>query len=69
MKVSVCARVTYRYEVEIPDDIDIDIESAADSADPVYPRFVTALINEGLNYEDEIISIVDADTDEVYYSN
>ena len=67
MKVSVCARVTYRYEVEIPDGF--DIESAADSADPVYPRFVTALVNEGLNYEGEIISIVDADTDEVYYSN
>lgn len=66
MRVSVCARVVYRYEVEIPDGV--DLESYADSADPVYPRFVKALVNEGLNYEAEIISIVDADTDEEYYA-
>jgi hypothetical protein len=66
MKVSVCARVTYNYEVEIPDGV--DLECYADSADPVYPRFVKALVNEGLNYEGEIVSIVDAETDEVYYA-
>lgn len=66
MKVSVCARVVYHYEVEIPDGV--DIESFADSADPVYPRFVMALVNEGLNYEGEIVSIVDAESDEVYYA-
>ena len=66
MRVSVCARVVYRYEVEIPDGV--DLECYADSADPVYPRFVMALINEGLNYEGEIVSIVDAETDEVYYA-
>ncbi len=66
MRVSVCARVVYHYESEIPDGV--DIESAADSADPVYPRFVKALVNEGLNYEAEIVSIVDADTDEEYYA-
>lgn len=67
MRVSVCARVVYRYEVEVPDDND-DIASFCDSADPVYPRFVKALVNEGLNYEGEIVSIVDADTDKVYYA-
>lgn len=66
MRVSVCARVVYRYEVEIPDGV--DLESFADSADPVYPRFVKALVNEGLNYDAEIVSIVDADTDEEYYA-
>lgn len=66
MRVSVCARVVYRYEVEIPDGV--DLESYADSADPVYPRIVKALVNEGLNYEGEIVSIVDADTDKVYYA-
>lgn len=65
MKVSVCARVTYNYEVEIPDGV--DLECYADSADPVYPRFVKALVNEGLNYEGEIISIVNEDTEEVLY--
>lgn len=66
MKVSVCARVTYHYEAEIPDGV--DVVSAADSADPVYPRFVTALVNEGLNYEAEIVSIIDNETEEVYYA-
>ena len=66
MKVSVCASVIYRYEVEIPDGV--DLESFADSADPVYPRFVKALVNEGLNYEAEIVSIIDAETDEEYYA-
>ena len=66
MRVSVCARVVYRYEVEIPEGV--DLECYADSADPVYPRCVKALVNEGLNYEGEIVSIVDAETDEVYYA-
>lgn len=66
MKVSVCARVVYHYEAEIPDGV--DIESAADSADPVYPRFVKALVNEGLNYDAEIVSIIDDDTGEEYYA-
>ena len=65
MKVSVCARVTYNYEVEIPDGV--ELECYADSADPVYSRFVKALENERLNYEGEIISIVDEDTEEVLY--
>lgn len=66
MRVSVCARVVYQYEIEIPDGV--DLESFADSADPVYPRFVKALVNEGLNYQAEIVSIVDAETDEEYYA-
>lgn len=65
MKVSVCAQVTYSYEVEIPDGV--DLECYADSADPVYPRFVKALVNEGLNYEAKIVSIVDENTEEVLY--
>ena len=65
MKVSVCANVVYHYEVEIPDWV--DIVSFADSADPVYPRFVKALVNEGLDYEGEIVSIIDSETNEVYY--
>lgn len=67
MKVSVCAQVTYYYEVEVPETV-TDIECFCDSADPVYPRFVKALVNEGLNYNAEILSIVDDDTEEVIYS-
>lgn len=61
-----CARVTYHYEVEIPEMV-TDLECFVDSADPVYPRFVKALVNEGLNYDGEIVSIVDNETDEVLY--
>lgn len=65
MKVNVCAKVVYQYEVEIPDEGDIEIW--ADTLDPVYSRIVTAMVNTGLNYEGSIVSIVDAETDEVYY--
>ena len=66
MKVNVRAKVLYDYQVEIPDDGD-DLEIWADTLDPVYSRIVTAMVNTGLNYEGSIVSIVDADTDEVYY--
>jgi hypothetical protein len=65
MKVSVCAKVVYQYQIEIPDEGDIEIW--ADTLDPVYPRIVTAMIDSGLDYEGSIVSIVDNDTDEVYY--
>ena len=65
MKVKVCAKVVYQYEIEIPDERDIEIW--ADTLDPVYSRIVTAMVNTGLDYEGFIESIVDADTDEVYY--
>lgn len=65
MKVNVCAKVVYQYEVEIPDEGDIEIW--ADTLDPVYSRIVPAMVNTGLNYEGSIVSIIDAETDEVYY--
>lgn len=66
MKVSVCAKVIYQYEVEIPDGED-DLEIWADTLDPVYSRIVEAMRDNGLNYEGSIMSIVDAETADVYY--
>jgi len=66
MKVNVCAKVVYQYEAEIPDGED-DIEIWADTLDPVYSSILKPLVNAGLNYEGSIVSIVDAETDEVYY--
>jgi hypothetical protein len=66
MKVSVCARVTYNYEVEIPEMV-TDLPCYADSADPVYFNICKMLAAKGLNYEGDIVSIVDEDTDEVLY--
>ena len=66
MKVSVQAQVNYSYEVEVPDGND-DIVSFCDSADPVYPRIVKAMMFEGLNYEGKLISIVDNESDEILW--
>ncbi len=66
MKVSVCAKVVYQYQIEIPDGED-DIEIWADTLDPVYSRIVEAMRDHGLNYEGSIVSVVDEETDEVYY--
>ena len=67
MKVSVCAHITYWYEADIPDDT-VDFETAADSEDPVYGD-ISRILHEklGNNYEGEISSVVDANTDEEYY--
>lgn len=66
MKVSVQAQVNYSYEVELPDSYS-DLESFCDSADPVYSRIVKAMMFEGLNYEGKLISIVDAESDEILW--
>lgn len=66
MKVSVQAQVNYSYEVEVSDDNN-DIASFCDSADPVYPRIVKAMMFEGLNYEGKLISIVDEETGEILW--
>ena len=65
MKVNVCAKVVYQYEVEIPDEGDIEIW--ADTLDPVYSRISKILADAGLAYDGSFVSIVDNDTDEVYY--
>lgn len=66
MKINVRAKVLYDYQVEIPDDSD-DIEVWADTLDPVYSRISKILADAGLAYDGSFVSIVDANTDEVYY--
>ena len=68
MKVNVCAKVLYQYQVEIPDGED-DIEIWADTLDPVYSRISKILADAGLEYDGSFVNIVDADTNEVYYEN
>lgn len=64
-KVSVSAELHYSYEVEVPDDA--DILCYCDSADPVYSDLCKVLTKEHLNFEGNILSIVDEDTEEFYY--
>lgn len=68
MKVSVCCEVLYNYEIEIPDDVD-DIESYCDSCDPVYREICGTMTDAHLNFTGRLVSIVDSDTDEVYYTD
>ena len=69
--VNVRARITYDYQVEIPDDEEgctpIDLESYCDSADPVYFAMCKLMANTGVQWEGELISIVDENTDEVLW--
>lgn len=67
MKVSVCCEVLYNYEIEIPDDVD-DIESYSDECDPVYREICGVMVDAHVNFTGRLISIVDSNTDEVYYT-
>lgn len=68
MKINVRAKVLYDYQVEIPDDSD-DIEVWADTLDPVYSRISKILADAGLAFDGSFVSIVDDDTNEIYYVN
>ena len=68
--VNVKAKITYDYQVEIPDDKEgcapVDLATYCDSADPVY--FGMCKLMAGIvQWDGELISIVDEDTDEVLW--
>ena len=65
--VNVKARIVYDYQVEIPDGNGVSIESYCDSADPVYFAMCKLMANTGVQWEGELISIVDENTDEVLW--
>ena len=70
--VNVKAKVTYDYQVEISDDEEgrhamVDIASYCDSADPVYFAMCKLMTTKGIQWEGELLSIVDDDTDEVLW--
>ena len=69
--VNVRARVTYDYQVEIPDDEEgcamTDIACYCDGSDPVYFVMCKLMATKGIQWEGEILSIVDENTDEVLW--
>ena len=69
--VNVRARVIYDYQVEIPDDekgcAPIDLETYCDFSDPIYFAMCKLMGITGTQWERELISIVDEDTDEVLW--
>lgn len=72
MKVSVCCEIVYSYEVEVPNDEEdcapTDLKTYCDLCDSVYKEISDTMIDAHLNFMNRIISIVDSDTDEVYYT-
>ena len=69
--VNVRARITYDYQVEIPDDKEgcamTDIPSYCDGCDPVYFAMCKLMETKGIQWEGEILSIVDENADEVLW--
>ena len=69
--VNVKARIVYDYQVEIPDDKEgcapTDLASYCDSSDPVYFAMCKLMANTCIQWEGELISIIDEDTDEVLW--
>ena len=67
MKVSVNCSVTYSFEIDVP-EMATDLLCYVDSCDPVYSDICKVLTEKGLNFDGEINSIVDEETDEVLYA-
>ena len=66
--VNVRARITYDYQVVIPDNEEgCDLESYCDSYDPVYFAMCKLMETNGIQWEGELLSIVDENTDEMLW--
>lgn len=69
--VNVRARITYDYQVEIPDDEEgcaiTDIASYCDGSDPVYYAMCKLMVNKGIEWEGEILSVCDENTGELLW--
>lgn len=66
MKVTVCAQIVYYYDVELPEDED-DIISYCDCEDPVYSEICKTFVRNHIDYNGEIISVRNEETDEDIY--
>ena len=66
--VNVKARIIYDYQVKIPDDEEncamTDIACYCDGCDPVYSAMCKLMTTKGIQWEGELLSIIDEDTDE-----
>lgn len=69
--VNARAKVIYDYQVEIPDDEEEgamdDIASYCDGCDPVYSNMCKLMTNNNIQWEGELVSIIDENTDEVLW--
>jgi hypothetical protein len=66
MKVSVCSKIIYQYEVDVPDDIihESSIIDYCDSADPVLHDISSTFNKTGIDYNFDFVSIINEETGE-----
>ena len=67
MKVSVCAQVTYLYEVELDTPFDSSDIDTVNEADPVYGEICKLMDKEDLGFEKRLVSVADDKTGEILY--
>ena len=69
MKVSVCAKIVYEYEVDVPDKItsNDEIITYCDNDDPVLNKIGTILYNNNIYPDCALVSVIREDTDEIIY--
>lgn len=69
MKVSVCAKIVYEYEVDVPDEItsNDEIITYCDNDDPVLNKIGTILYNNNIYPDCALVSVIREDTDEILY--
>ena len=62
MKISVCCNVQYWYDVEVDSEVNVkdqdDLLDYADTNDPVYRTLCGVLTDANLDYEGNIVSIL-----------
>jgi len=66
-RVTVTATITYNYDVSVPDEEMEDVVGYCDVQDPVFSQITKELVKNHLNYNAEIVTIRDDETDEEYY--
>lgn len=69
MKVSVCAKIVYEYEVDVPDEITAtdEIVTYCDNDDPVLNKVDLIFYNNSIYPECTLVSVIREDTDEIIY--
>jgi hypothetical protein len=66
-KVSVTCQITYDYIVEVPEEELDDAVGYVDCEDPVYQKITRIFNDHNIDFNGEIISIMDDETEEFYY--
>ena len=66
MKVSVCSKIFYQYEIEVPDDLvhKSSIINYCDCEDPILHNLSRVFEKAGIDYDCEFASIINEETGE-----